>query len=70
MTKKKRGKNRHHCFPKKDTRHDKEIKIVDAEKHRRYHLLVGDMAPRQALRFIVKNFMPSEVEKTVLEALK
>lgn len=66
----KRKKNRHHPYPKKDTRHKTEIKIVNAELHRRYHYLVGDRAPRQAIRLIIKNFMPKDVEEVLLEALK
>lgn len=67
---KKNRLNRHHCYPSKDTRHDREIKIVNAELHRRYHLLVDDRTPRQAIRLIAKNFMPKDMEKLLLEMLK
>jgi len=52
MTKKKRGKNKHHCYPKKDSRHNREIKVIDAEAHRRWHYLVSDKNPREAVRYI------------------
>ena len=70
MSRKHRRKNRHHVFPKKDTRHNTEIKIVDAELHKRYHHLVGDKTPRQAIRLIARNFMPNDIEILLLEALK
>jgi len=70
MTKKKRGKNKHHCYPKKDSRHNREIKVIDAEAHRRWHYLVSDKNPREAVRYIARNFMPTELEHTLLEAIR
>lgn len=64
------GNNKHHCYPKKDSRHGSEIKIINAEQHRRWHCLVRDMNPRQAVMYIAKNFMPEEMEKTLLTALR
>ena len=70
MTRKNRRDNKHHCYPKKDTRHNREIKVIDAEAHRRYHHLVGDKTPKQAVRYIARNFMPKELEHTLLEAIR
>jgi len=64
------GKNKHHCYPSRDVRHNREIKVVDSEAHRRYHHLVGDMIPEQAVRYIAKNFMPTDIEKVLLEVIR
>ena len=70
MTRKKDGKNRHHPFPKKSKRHYEEIKVINAEAHRRWHYLVADKNPREAVRYIARNFMPKELEQTLLEAIR
>ena len=62
--------NKHHVYPAKDTRHEKEIKVINAEAHRRWHYLVSDMTPKQAVRYIARNFMPKDVERCLLEAIK
>lgn len=62
--------NKHHCYPAKDTRHEKEIKVINAEAHRRWHYLVSDMTPKQAIRFIARNFMPTELEYDLLQVIK
>ena len=64
------GKNKHHVYPRKDTRHNYEIKMVKIKDHQRYHNLVGDRTPKQAVRFIAKNFMPTELEHILLEAIR
>ena len=61
--------NRHHPFPKKDRRHQKEIKIVDAEAHRRYHYLVSDRTPEEAVYYIARNFLPTELEERIMEVI-
>lgn len=63
-------KDRHHCYPAKDKRHYEEIKVIDAESHRRWHMLVSDKTPREAVRYIAHNFMPSEIEVILLEAIR
>ena len=63
-------KNKHHVYPKKDTRHNKEVKVVNAEAHRRWHYLVSDMTPKQAVRYIARNFMPKDMETVLLKAIK
>ena len=67
---KKYRQNRHHCYPSKDSRHEKEIKVIDAELHRRYHYLVGDKTPEQAVRFIARNFLPTELEILLIKAMQ
>jgi len=63
-------KNKHHVYPSKDTRHQTEIKVINAEAHRRWHYLVSDMTPKQAIRYIARNFMPKEVEHSLLQAIR
>lgn len=70
MTRKKRGKNKHHTYPSRHHRHHEEIKIIDAEAHRRWHYLVSDKNPREAVRYIARNFLPSDIEKLLLEAIR
>ena len=72
MSKKQRreGNNKHHCYPAKDSRHNREIKIVNAEQHRKWHCLIGDMTPKQAVRFIARNFMPTEMEVLLIEVIR
>lgn len=62
--------NRHHPFPKRDRRHFQEIKIVDLEQHRRWHHLVSDRTPEQAIKYIARNFLPKEMENKILEAIR
>ena len=64
------GKNRHHCFPAKSKRHHEEIKVINAESHRRWHMLVSDKNPKEAVRYIARNFMPKEIEQKLIEAMK
>jgi len=63
-------KNRHHPYPSRDKRHNQEIKVVDSEAHRRYHYLVGDMKPEEAVRYIARNFLPKELEERILAAIR
>ena len=70
MSKHKKGFNRHHCYPSKDRRHQEEIKIIDAEAHRRWHYLVSDRTPENAVRYIARNFLPKEMEKRIMEAIR
>ena len=72
MSHKKRDKSlsRHHVFPSQSNRHNEEIKVISAIAHRKWHSLVADMLPEEAIRFIAKNFMPKETEDILLEAIK
>ena len=70
MTKKEPKKSRHHCFPKKSKRHLEEIKVIDDLAHRRWHLLVQDKLPEEAVRYIARNFLPKELEERILTAMR
>ena len=70
MTRRKRGKDKHHCYPSKSKRHYDEIKVINAEAHRRWHLLVSDKTPKEAVRYIARNFMPKEMEILLLEVIR
>ncbi len=41
--------------------------MVEGKKHRAYHLLCGDMHPIEALKYIVENFLPSNIEVNARE---
>lgn len=61
---------RHHTYSKKfrnKTGGTHEIKIVDGKKHRAWHLLVADLSPKQAIEYIAKNFLPSNIEIQIRE---
>ncbi len=61
---------RHHAYPRKWRYKNKgttEIKMVEGKKHRAYHLLCGDMHPIEALKYIVENFLPSNIEVNARE---
>ena len=64
------GKNKHHPFPKRDHRHKNEIKVIDIIDHRNWHFLIGDMKPEQAVRFIARNFLPTELEILLIKAIQ
>ncbi len=61
---------RHHTYPHK-WRHKQngttEVKMVNGKKHRAWHILVGDMNPRQALQYLAENFLPSNLQISVRE---
>lgn len=62
--------SKHHCFPKRDKRHYDEIKVIDNIAHQRWHNLVSDRKPEEAVRYIARNFMPKNIEQKLLEAIR
>jgi len=59
---------KHHVYPHKH-RHKgtTEIKYVKGWEHRLWHMLVSDMHPADAIRYLADKFLPSEYRVEVVK---